>query len=103
MMFCPECGSLLKTKKVDEKTHQVCSCGFTTEAEHKKITENVDTNDDIAIIEDIDNVNPLADATCEKCGHNKAYWWLQQTRSGDEPETKFFKCEKCKHTWREYD
>ncbi|MBI2108536.1 transcription factor S, partial [Candidatus Woesearchaeota archaeon] len=32
-----------------------------------------------------------------------AYFWLVQTRAGDEPETKFLRCEKCSHTWRDYD
>jgi DNA-directed RNA polymerase subunit M len=39
---------------------------------------------------------------CDKCGHTEAYWWTEQTRSSDEPETQFFRCTKCKHTWREY-
>lgn len=38
---------------------------------------------------------------CWKCKNDKAMWWLQQTRSGDEPATRFFKCVKCGHTWRE--
>ncbi|RZD31406.1 MAG: transcription factor S [uncultured DHVE6 group euryarchaeote] len=41
-------------------------------------------------------------AECEKCNHTEAYWWTEQTRSSDEPETQFFRCTKCKHTWREY-
>jgi len=39
---------------------------------------------------------------CEKCGNNKAFHWSMQTRSSDEPETEFFRCTKCKYTWREY-
>ena len=39
---------------------------------------------------------------CGKCGNNQAVWWIQQTRSGDEPATRFFKCLKCNYTWREY-
>ena len=39
---------------------------------------------------------------CKKCGNPQAYFWTVQTRSGDEAETKFFKCVKCTHTWREY-
>ena len=46
---------------------------------------------------------PKTKARCDKCGHNMAYFWLVQTRAGDEPETKFLKCEKCGHTWRDYD
>ena len=41
-------------------------------------------------------------AECPKCGHRTAYFWLVQTRAGDEPETKFLRCEKCGHTWRDY-
>ena len=54
------------------------------------------------VLEEDTESHPLSDAECPKCGHNKAYFWLQQTRAGDEPETKFMKCEKCKHTWRDY-
>jgi len=32
----------------------------------------------------------------------KQGWWTQQTRSSDEPETRFYRCMKCKKTWREY-
>ena len=39
---------------------------------------------------------------CQKCGNNEAYTWTEQTRASDEPETAFFRCIKCKHTWREY-
>ena len=39
---------------------------------------------------------------CEKCGNKAAYYWTQQTRGADEPETRFFKCTKCEYTWREY-
>ncbi|PWB85162.1 transcription factor S-II (TFIIS) [Methanobrevibacter woesei] len=52
--------------------------------------------------EDI-NTHPTTTITCPECGHNKAAWWLQQTRSADEAPTRFFQCLKCKHTWREYD
>ncbi len=45
---------------------------------------------------------PLTDAICEKCGHAKARYWLVQTRASDEPETKFLRCERCSHTWRDY-
>jgi DNA-directed RNA polymerase subunit M len=29
-------------------------------------------------------------------------WWMLQTRSADEATTQFFRCTKCKHTWRNY-
>jgi len=46
---------------------------------------------------------PKTDAECDKCGHRTAFFWTVQTRAGDEPETKFLKCEKCGNTWRDYD
>ena len=46
---------------------------------------------------------PLMEAECPKCHHRKAYYYLVQTRAADEPETKFLRCEKCKHKWRDYD
>lgn len=45
---------------------------------------------------------PKTDEECPKCGNNKAYYWLVQTRSGDEAATRFFRCTKCGHTWRDY-
>ena len=39
---------------------------------------------------------------CEKCHNQEGGWWTFQTRSADEPETKFYRCTKCNHTWRDY-
>ncbi|MBE5728970.1 hypothetical protein IHI26_01255 [Candidatus Parvarchaeota archaeon] len=39
---------------------------------------------------------------CPKCGELKVIGWSQQTRSSDEPPTRFYKCMKCGYTWREY-
>lgn len=40
---------------------------------------------------------------CEKCGTTEAYFRMQQTRSADEPSTRFYRCtnQKCCHNWRE--
>jgi len=46
---------------------------------------------------------PTIRASCPKCGHNEAYWWLLQTRRADEGSTRFYRCVKCGFTWREYD
>ena len=104
MIFCPKCGSLLKTKQQKTKAVQFCSCGFSSDVkeENSSIKETVTSDqDDIQVVEKAD-IHPLTYADCPKCGHGKAYYWLKQTRSGDEPETKFYRCEKCKHTWRDY-
>ena len=57
----------------------------------------------VAVVDKEVNTMPLIDAECSKCGHSKAFFWTLQTRAADEPETKFMRCEKCKHTWRDYD
>ena len=46
--------------------------------------------------------NPTTKIKCPKCEHNLAYTWQVQTRSGDEGATQFFRCTKCKHTFRLY-
>lgn len=104
MMFCPKCGSLLKTKQVKGKATQFCGCGYSSVLkEETTIKEEIKQTDDvIEVVEDATSTLPLTDAECPKCKHKKAYFWMRQTRAGDEPETKFFRCEKCKHTWRDY-
>ncbi|MBR9690126.1 transcription factor S [Candidatus Woesearchaeota archaeon] len=106
MMFCPKCGSLLTPKKEKGTTVLNCKCGYTNKKveEVKPITEKVSTEDkEIEVITDEETKTlPLTDEECPKCGHNKAYYWTVQTRAADEPETKFLKCEKCGHTWRDY-
>ncbi|RMF55756.1 transcription factor S [Candidatus Woesearchaeota archaeon] len=103
MMFCPKCGSLLKPATKKGKTIMACSCGFSDmDTDKAKLKEEFKEENKIEVVEKEAEALPLVDATCEKCGHKKAYFWSVQTRAGDEPETRFFKCEKCKHTWREY-
>ena len=46
--------------------------------------------------------DPKTEIKCPKCGNPEAYYWLLQTRAGDEPETQFFRCTKCSHQWRNY-
>lgn len=45
---------------------------------------------------------PSINIACPKCDNNTAVWWMLQTRSADEATTQFFRCTKCKHTWRNY-
>ena len=33
-------------------------------------------------------------------GHGEAVAWMFPTRSADEPTTRFYRCQKCKYTWR---
>jgi DNA-directed RNA polymerase subunit M len=102
-MFCPDCGSILRPTEKNKKKILFCSCGYKKEkdGESASITEKVDSGKKIEVIEKL-NANPRVKTKCEKCGHGVATYWTQQTRASDEPETRFFKCEKCANTWREY-
>lgn len=104
MMFCPKCGSLLKSKIEKDKSTMFCSCGFSSnDLDNAEIKEKVVSKENnIEIVENNVEAYPIVDAKCEKCGNDKAYYWLVQTRSSDEAETKFMKCTKCQHVWRDY-
>ncbi len=102
-MFCPKCGSILRPKDKGGKKVLFCSCGFnkSPDGESMEIKETGIQGKKIEVVENIET-NPKIRIQCEKCGNNIAYYWTQQTRGADEPETRFFKCTKCNHTWREY-
>lgn len=102
-MFCPECGSILKPKEKAGKKILFCSCGYTKapEKETAEIKEKVHGNKKVEVIEQVE-IHPKIKIKCERCKNNIAYYWTQQTRGADEPETRFFRCTKCGHTWREY-
>lgn len=104
MLFCPKCGAILVPKKVNNKRVMACSCGYVNRnIVRATITEeNSENVRKVEIIEQELETLPKIDVECPKCKHKTAYYWTQQTRSADEGETKFFKCEKCKHIWRDY-
>ena len=84
----------------------VCSCGYkTTHVAGATVKETMPkTGKEVEVIDKGElQTLPKTTAECPKCYHRTAYFWLVQTRAGDEPETKFLKCEKCGHTWRDYD
>ena len=57
---------------------------------------------EITILEKDEVGLPTISVRCSECDNDTAYWWLRQLRSADESEVRFFKCTKCKKTWREY-
>lgn len=103
-MFCPKCGSLLMPKK--NKKVLVCSCGYIDkEKANIKLSEKIKEKEKIEVMDENDDLKilPMIDAECPKCKHGKARFWTTQTRAADEAETKFQRCEKCGHVWRDYD
>ena len=103
MMFCPKCGSILMPIVENEKRSIGCKCGFRSKSkEEMKIKERIAESKNIETVDNEIEIYPLVDTECPKCEHGKAYFWEIQTRASDEPATKFMKCEKCKHIWRDY-
>ncbi len=105
-MFCPKCGSILMPKKEDSKKLLGCSCGYkTNKLESATLKETISKKEKaVEVIEKGEfETLPITQIECPKCSNKEARFWLVQTRAGDEPETKFLKCTKCGHTWRDYD
>ena len=106
MKFCPECKSLILPKKDGEgNAVYECKCGYKEVGGDTKITSQSKKKEqaDIEIPKDNpDERLPTCEAECEKCGNKEAYYWEIQTRASDEPPTRFYRCTKCKQTWREY-
>ena len=103
--FCKKCGSIMvpekKNKTVTLKCRK-CSYKIKKAVREIKLFEKRKPSKAVIVLEKDQAVLPITDMTCIKCSHPKAYYWLQQTRSADEPPTQFFRCVKCKHVWREY-
>jgi len=109
--FCPDCGGLLRKRKMKGISYLVCKCGYQKRLEidakekKKRIEKKKKRLDENLIIVNHDDkiaVHPTVERICPKCGYNEAETWQEQTRSADEPSTTFFRCLKCKKTWREY-
>ncbi len=102
-MFCKKCGSLLLPKE----GNIVCSkCGAKKKISKKdsyKTSSSGSKKKELLIIEEDMQTMPTMRAECPECKNMTAEWWLRQTRRADEAETRFFRCLKCKFTWREYD
>ena len=101
MEFCPKCGAVLIQKR---KKYGCARCNYASKDKIKISTsEKIERKEEIGIVTGKDmQILPIVKEKCKKCGNEDAFFWTVQTRSGDEAETKFFKCTKCEWTWREY-
>ena len=109
--FCPECSNLLRKNVVNGDQSLMCRCGFQKELNlsMEEINRSVDIkkkalDKNLIVVshEDKISVHPIVKKVCPKCKNKEAEAWQEQTRSADEPSTSFFRCLKCKHTWRNY-
>jgi len=101
MQFCPKCGILLVQKR---KRFSCPKCGYVSKEKMKISTsEKIGEKTRIDVLNEKDSsVWPVTAMICPKCGNREAYFWSAQMRAADEGETRFFRCTKCKYTWREY-
>jgi len=108
--FCPNCNNLLRKKVRDKKFVFSCACGysepFKEDSQEKEMIINKkikkQTEKTILLPENNVIIYPVTKVVCSKCGNNEAEYWQSQTRSADEGSTTFYRCTKCKFTWREY-
>ncbi len=101
MEFCPKCGAILVQKK---KNAGCPRCNYSSKGKMVlKTSEKIEEkNEGVVVTKETHGVHPIVNEKCKKCDNEKAYFWTVQTRASDEAETKFFRCVKCDHTWREY-
>ncbi len=102
--FCSNCDAIIIGEK--GKDIKCSACGFVQKAKSTiALNEKIKKEKEIEVVNSDDTqaeIHPLVDMECPECKHKKAFYWSKQTRAGDEPETLFYKCEKCKHQWRDY-
>ena len=102
MKFCPSCE--VKLKKGDSGL-QCPKCDYVERKETNQTKKTVQEHESqFTVLTENETVEtlPTIKIECEKCGNDEAVWWMLQTRSADEPTTQFYRCSKCRYTWRNY-
>lgn len=91
--------SVFKCIKCGYEEEATASEVITTKIKHKE-TEK------ILVLENAEmpqGSQKIKGVICPNCKNDEAYFWILQTRSADEPATRFYKCTKCGKVWREYE
>ena len=108
MRFCEKCGNLLVVEKKRKHAYLVCrKCKrvYKTKGEKLRIASSVtEGKKRVIVMSEKDQFSelPKTRIMCTKCENMESYWWMQQTRSADEPPTMFYRCTKCGYSWRSY-
>lgn len=105
MKFCEKCGNLLVTKP-GKKVPECRKCGKKGKPNEKIVIaeEHHEHKKGVVVMgkDEQQGDLPVTHIMCPECEHGEAFWWMQQTRSADEPPTLFYRCKKCAHSWRSY-
>lgn len=103
MKFCPKCKELMQLEEKNDGLYYVCpSCGYEDVHDSSELSISVVRESKVLVLDRDTTAEPVVKVECPKCGNNEAYTWIVQTRSGDEGGTVFYRCTKCKYTWRIY-
>ena len=108
MRFCEKCGNMLVVEKKRKNSYLVCrKCHrvYKTKGEKFRISSAVtEGKKRVIVMSEKDQFSelPKTRIMCTKCENMESYWWMQQTRSADEPPTMFYRCTKCGYSWRSY-
>jgi DNA-directed RNA polymerase subunit M len=109
MEFCPRCGMrLIFISTEDSSESLICpNCNYKSKSKStlQLLTKNKPSAESVVVVGEEDakiRTLPTVKSVCSRCGNNEAFWWMYQTRGGDEPTTRFFRCTRCGMTWREY-
>ena len=111
MRFCPKCETRMKPR-IEQGIVLCPKCGFTADKEEqesvpkKKISSVQESISSSSLkVMDTDkspDALPTTTVECPKCGNNTAFWWMLQTRSADEANTKFYRSPNGVPTGRNY-
>jgi len=108
MRFCEKCGNILVVVKKRKKSYLYCKhCDKYYPLKQEKISIGQVLNEkkkEVIVFKKGEEYSelPKTKVICPNCENTEAYWWMQQTRSADEPPTIFYKCTKCGYSWRSY-
>ena len=105
MKFCDNCGNVLIISSGEEGRFFLCrKCNIKYPLDKEVVfTTEVENQKEVIVFDSEESIFPVTDAFCPKCQDTEqAEWTLQQTRGGDEPPTRFYRCKKCGWVWREY-
>ena len=117
-MFCPQCGTLSFPNPAGEISCTNYKCGYVGPAnivikgtdgkdvDLSQATSSTETETRVyEVIKDSDKIHGVLTTgtyMCPKCDGIEVFFYIEQTRSSDEPETRMLTCKACSHGWREY-